>query len=83
MKIAVIEANGLAGSKIITELLARGLDVTAIVRSDNKSAAKNFITKNIFALTGNDLKNFEVIIDVFGAWTALSCLYLMVSPALF
>ena len=72
MKIAVIGANGRARSKIIDELLDRGLDVTAIVRSDNKSAAKNFILKDIFALTSDDSKIFDVVIDCFGAWTKQS-----------
>ena len=69
MKIAVIGANGRAGSKIVDEIINRGLDVTAIVRSENKSAAKNFILKDIFALKSDDLKIFDVVIDCFGAWT--------------
>ena len=36
MKIAVIGANGKAGSLIVNEAVKRGHDVTAIVRSANK-----------------------------------------------
>ena len=69
MKIAVIAANGRAGQKIVAEAVNRGLDVTAIVRGENKSVAKNFIKKDILDLTKDDLKNFDVVIDCFGAWT--------------
>ena len=69
MKIAVIAANGRAGQKIVAEAVNRGLDVTAIVRGENKSVAKNFIQKDILNLTKDDLKNFDVVIDCFGAWT--------------
>ena len=70
MKIAVIAANGRAGQKIVAEAVNRGLDVTAIVRGENKTVAKNFIKKDIMSLTKDDLKDFDVVIDCFGAWTA-------------
>ena len=69
MKIAVIGANGKAGKLIVEEAVNRGLDVTAIVRGENKSVAKNFIKKDIMALTKDDVKDFDVVIDCFGAWT--------------
>ncbi|MGN1479365.1 MAG: NAD(P)-dependent oxidoreductase, partial [Acutalibacteraceae bacterium] len=69
MKIAVICANGKAGSLITEEAVNRGLDVTAVVRGANKSAAKKAITKALFDLTSDDLKGFDVGIDAFGAWT--------------
>ena len=68
MKIAVVCANGKAGQKIVAEALNRNLDVTAIVRGENKSAAKKVIKKDIFELTKDDLKNFDVVIDCFGTW---------------
>ena len=68
MKIAVIGANGKAGKLIVAEALSRNLDVTAIVRGENKSVAKNFIKKDILSLTKDDLKNFDAVIDCFGAW---------------
>lgn len=70
MKIAVVAANGRAGQKIVAEAVGRGLDVTAIVRGENKSVAKNFIKKDILSLTKDDLKNFDIVIDCFGAWKA-------------
>ena len=69
MKIAVIGANGKAGKLIVAEALSRNLDVTAVVRGENKSAAKKVIVKDIMSLTKNDLQNFDVVIDCFGAWT--------------
>lgn len=45
MKIAVICANGRIGSLIVDEIIARGLEVTAIARSKNKTIAKKFYTK--------------------------------------
>lgn len=68
MKIAVICANGKAGKLITNEAVKRGLDVTAIVRTENKTNAKNVILKDLFDLTKDDLKGFDVIIDAFGAW---------------
>ena len=70
MKTAVICANGKAGSLITKELIAKGLDVTAIVRGENKSAAKNAIVKDLFTLTKEDLAPFDVIVDACGGWTA-------------
>lgn len=69
MKIAVVGANGKAGSLITKEAVGRGLDVTAVVRSDNKSAADKVIKKDLFDLTAEDLKGFDSVIDAFGAWT--------------
>lgn len=69
MKIAVVCANGNAGKLIVKEALNRGADVTAVVRSDNQTEAKNVIKKDLFDLTTDDLKGFDVVIDAFGAWT--------------
>ncbi len=69
MKIAVVCANGKAGKLIVKEAVERGLDVTAIVRGKNESAAPDSIEKDLFDLTKEDLKNFDVVIDAFGAWT--------------
>ena len=68
MKIAIVCANGKAGKLITTEALNRGLDVTAIVRGENKTAAKQVIQKDLFDLTAADLKGFDVVVDAFGAW---------------
>lgn len=69
MKIAVICANGKEGKLIVEEAIARGADVTAVVRSENQSAAANVIQKDLFDLTTEDLAHFDVVIDAFGAWT--------------
>ena len=69
MKIAVICANGKAGLLIVKEAVERGLDVTAVVRGANRSAASKVITKDLFDLTAADLKGFDAVVDAFGAWT--------------
>lgn len=69
MKVAVICANGKEGKLIVKEGLDRGLDVTAVVRGENQSAAKKVIAKDLFDLSSEDLKGFDVVIDAFGAWT--------------
>lgn len=69
MKIAVICANGKEGKLIVEEAVARGADVTAVVRGENRSAAASVIRKDLFDLTAADLEGFDVVIDAFGAWT--------------
>ena len=69
MKIAVLAANGKVGSLIVKEAVDRGNDVTAIAREENKTVAKKFLKKDILDLTENDLKDFDVVITAFGAWT--------------
>ena len=69
MKIAVICANGKAGKLIVKEAVSRGLDVTAVVRGENATEAKEVLKKDLFDLTDDDLKGFDVVIDAFGAWT--------------
>lgn len=68
MKIAVICANGRVGTLVVKEALDRGLDVTAVVRGENKTAAKHAILKDLFDLTASDLKGFDAVVDAFGAW---------------
>lgn len=69
MKLAVVCANGKAGKLIVKEALNRGLDVTAVVREENQTEAAQVIRKDLFQLTADDLKGFDVVIDAFGAWT--------------
>ena len=69
MKIAVICANGKAGKLIVKEAVSRGLDVTAVVRGENATAAQKALKKDLFDLTADDLKGFDAVIDDFGAWT--------------
>ena len=70
MKIAVVCANGKAGRLIVKEALNRGLDVTAIVRGENRSEAKQAVVKDLFELTTADLKDYDVVVDAFGAWAS-------------
>ena len=70
MKMAVVCANGKEGKLVVKEALSRGLDVIAVVREQNQSGAKQAIVKDLFALTRDDLKGFDVVVDAFGAWTA-------------
>ena len=69
MKIAVVCANGKAGKLIVQEAVDRGLDVTAVVRGQNQTAAAKAIQKDLFDLSAGDLAGFDVVIDAFGAWT--------------
>lgn len=69
MKIAVICANGKAGKLIVKEAVDRGLDVTAVVRSDHATTAQKVLKKDLFELTAVDLEGFDVVVDAFGAWT--------------
>lgn len=69
MKVAVIAANGKAAGKIITEAMDRGFEVTAFGRKENNTNAKNYVKKDLFDITTEDLKEFDAVVDAFGAWT--------------
>ena len=69
MRIAVICANGKEGQLIVKEAIQRGMDVTAVVRGENKSTATQVIQKDLYDLTTEDLKGFDTVVDAFGAWT--------------
>lgn len=69
MKLGVIGATGKAGSYIINEALERGHEVTAIVRNATKLDEKKVtvIEKDVFQLSAKDLKQFDVVVNAFGA----------------
>ena len=69
MKIAVVAANGKAGKLIVKEAVNRGMDVTAIVRGENKTVTPKAMEKDLFDLTSKDLKGFDAVVDAFGNWT--------------
>lgn len=69
MKIAVVAANGKVAGKVITEAVNRGFDVTAFGRKENNTDAKDYIQKDLFDLTAEDLKGYDAVVDAFGAWT--------------
>ena len=58
MNIAVIGANGKAGSLIVKEALERGHEVTAVVRDSSKvnNTQVKILEKDLFDLTYDDLK---------------------------
>lgn len=69
MKIAIIGASGKAGSFILEEALERDHKVTAIVRNaaklQNQQAA--ILEKDVFDLKADDVKEFDVVVNAFGA----------------
>lgn len=70
MKITVVCAAGKQGRMLVAEALDRGHKVTAVVRKgDAAPAGAEVIEKDLFDLTSNDLRNSDVVIDAFGAWT--------------
>lgn len=71
MKIAIIGAAGKEGNCLTKEAVSRGHTVTAIVRDAQKIKMSDVkvLEKDLFDLTYDDLKNFDIVIDAFGAWT--------------
>ncbi len=69
MKLAVVCANGKAGKLITDESVKRGLDVTAIVRGENKTSAPHALRRDIMEITSADLKGFDVVVNAYGGWT--------------
>ncbi len=68
MKIGVIGATGKAGQKIVEEALQRGHEVTAIVRSASKIKEDiKVIEKDVLNLTQQDVQDFDVVVNAFGA----------------
>lgn len=66
MKVAVIGANGKEGSLIVKEAIARGLDVTSIVRDSKKSPTDNYLVRDVYDLKSDDIKDFDVLVDALG-----------------
>lgn len=69
MKIGIIGASGKAGKLIAREAIARGHEVTAIVRDAAKlgESELNAVEKDIFTVTSDDLASFDVVVNAFGA----------------
>ena len=68
MRLAVVAANGKAGRLIIKEAVDRGMDVTAIVRGENRTAAPKVVIKDLFDITKEDLAGFDAVVDAYGSW---------------
>ncbi|WKA58889.1 NAD(P)-dependent oxidoreductase [Planococcus shenhongbingii] len=68
MKVGIIGASGKAGGLILEEAVSRGHEVTAIVRDASKmeDAAIAYLEKDVFSLTAEDLKQFDVVVNAFG-----------------
>lgn len=66
--IAVIAANGKSGRAIVGEAVDRGIDVTAVVRGENRTSAQHVLSKDLFDLTADDLAGFDAVVDAFGTW---------------
>ena len=54
---------------ITEEALKRGIEVTAVVRGENRSAAPRSISRDVLDITAKDLEGFDAVVDAFGAWT--------------
>ena len=69
-KVAVICAAGKQGKLLVNEAVSRGYDVTGFVRGNGKAenAKAKTVVKDLFDLTREDLIEFDVVIDAFGAW---------------
>lgn len=69
MKIAIIGASGKAGSLVLKEALTRGHEVTAIVRDEAKVQIQgaSVLEKDVFDLKAEDIKEFDVVVNAFGA----------------
>jgi uncharacterized protein len=69
MKIGIIGASGKAGSLILKEALTRGHEVTAIVRDEARVQIQgaSILEKDIFDLKAEDIKEFDVVVNAFGA----------------
>jgi len=73
MKVAVLGASGKEGSLIVKEAQKRGLDVTAIVRNATKiTDGTPVIEKDVYALTTDDIKEFDVLVSALGFWQDMS-----------
>ncbi|MFC0272361.1 NAD(P)-dependent oxidoreductase [Metabacillus herbersteinensis] len=69
MKIGIIGASGKAGNYILKEAIERGHDVIAIVRNTSILTIQNVkvVEKDIYDLSSEDLKSYEVVVNAFGA----------------
>lgn len=69
LKVAVVAANGRVGQLVVEEATRRGMDVTAVVRGENKTAAEKSLVKDALELTAADLAGFDAVVDAAGGWT--------------
>ena len=69
MNVAIIGATGKSGHCLTQEAMQQGHTVTAIVRDAQKitDPTLRIVERDIFALTQDDIKNFDVVINAFKA----------------
>ncbi|MEE8808164.1 MAG: NAD(P)H-binding protein [Lactimicrobium sp.] len=80
-KIAVVAANGRVANKVIEEAVNRGFEVTGFGRHENNTKAQHYVQKDLFDLTAEDLRGFDVVVDAAGAWT-LETMYVIPKAAI-
>lgn len=66
MKLAVIGANGGVGSLIVKKALEQKMNVTEIVRSAQKAKTENYLVRDVYDITSDDVKDFDVVVDALG-----------------
>ena len=69
LKVAVVAANGRVGQLVVEETTRRGMDVTAVVCGENKTAAEKSLVTDALGLTAADLAGFDAVVDAAGGWT--------------
>lgn len=69
MKVMVVSANGKVGRLVVKEAMARGMDVTAVVRHADQSGAQHHLQRDLFDLTREDVKGFDVLVCAVGFFT--------------
>lgn len=69
LKVAVVAANGRVGQLVVEEATRRDMDVTAVVRGENRTAAEKSLMKDALELAAADLAGFDAVVDAAGGWT--------------
>lgn len=69
IKVAILGAGGKVGSRVLTNALEKGMDVTAIVRkpTDFPENVKT-IVKDVYELETSDIEEFDVLVNALGFW---------------
>ena len=82
MKITVIGATGMAGSKIVKEALDRGHEVVGISRTEVKlnrlsdDSKYSYIAKDVADISEDDLRDSDAIVDAFATAPDTSYLHI-------
>ena len=68
MKVAIIGANGKVGYRIVDAAVNKGYETTAIMRREQDTNAQSTLLKDVFSLTKEDLKDFDIVVSALGFW---------------